>query len=85
MSRKVIVVGDRTTHGGVVISGAESNCVAGKPIARVGDMVTCPEHGTNAIIEGASSMNIKGVPVTLEGCKTECGSVLIGSVSVSTN
>lgn len=85
MSRKVIVVGDSTTHGGVVITGANNNLVAGKPIARVGDMVTCPEHGTNAIIEGASTMNIKGTPVALEGCKTECGSTLIGSVTVSTN
>ncbi|MCL2430393.1 MAG: PAAR domain-containing protein [Alphaproteobacteria bacterium] len=80
MSRRVILVGDATSHGGKVITGAAGNTVGGRPIARLGDQVDCPRHGVNTIIEGESGYDIDGRPVALEGHCTACGSVLIGSV-----
>jgi uncharacterized Zn-binding protein involved in type VI secretion len=80
MSRRVILVGDTTNHEGKVITGAASNTVQDRPIARLGDEVDCPLHGVNKIIEGAPGYEIGDRPVALEGHRTECGSVLIGSI-----
>ena len=41
MSRPFILLGDKTSHGGVVISASESSDCNGKGVARVGDQVTC--------------------------------------------
>lgn len=90
MSRKIIVVGDTTTHGGKVISGAAAHTIDGRPIARIGDRVDCPKkypggkpHGVNKIIEGEAGYCIEGSPVALDGHHTECGCALIGSVASS--
>jgi len=90
MARKIIVLGDSTDHGGTVISGSPSQSIDGKPIARLGDKVDCPQlypnkvpHGVNAIVEGDANYTIDGIPVALEGHKTECGCALIGSVSAT--
>ena len=37
-----IVMGDRTSHGGTVVSGDMSFTIDGQPVARVGDQVYCP-------------------------------------------
>jgi uncharacterized Zn-binding protein involved in type VI secretion len=90
MSRKIIVVGDSTDHGGVVISGDTTKTISGKAIARLGDKVDCPKkypnkkpHGVNAIVEGEASYLVNGIPVALEGHHTECGCALIGSVNAT--
>lgn len=85
MSRKIIVLGDPTSHGGKVISGSPTQAINGKPIARLGDQVQCPlkGHGVNAIVEGDPGFLINGVPVALEGHKTECGCSLIGTSSAT--
>lgn len=87
MSLNIITAGDTTTHGGRVISGSPTHHIAGKPIARVGDLVDCPQHypggaphGVNQIIEGHATFIVNGIPVALEGHKTECGCALIGSL-----
>ena len=87
MGKKLIVVGDSTSHGGTVISGSGTMTIAGKAIARLGDKVNCPKlypskrpHGVNAIVEGEGGYIVDGQPVALEGHKTECGCTLIGSV-----
>ena len=92
MKRRIIVVGDTTTHGGVVITGAPTSRFNGQPIARLGDQVDCPErypsgrpHGINKIIEGSAHCRIGGIPVALEGHRTECGCALIGSVRGTVN
>ncbi|ATE61641.1 PAAR domain-containing protein [Thauera sinica] len=86
MSRTVIVVGDMTTHGGRVISGSPTDSLDGRAIARLGDLVDCPQrypgskpHGINKIIEGDPDWTLDGIPVALSGHKTECGCALIGS------
>lgn len=86
MSKKMITVGDSTTHGGKVISGSDKHLLNGRPIARKGDRVACPmvdpggkPHGINAITEGDETCLVDGKPVALEGHRTECGCQLIGS------
>lgn len=82
---RIIVVGDKTSHGGVVVSGSPLSFWGPSdiPIARKGDKVTCPKckphifmiaEGTQQFIDTAGSM-----PVALEGHKTSCGAVLIAS------
>lgn len=82
MSRPVIVVGDRTSHGGVVVSGSPFSVVDGKGIARIGDKVTCPQNGhggVTTIATGDMTNIIDGSPVARHGDKTACGAMLISS------
>lgn len=85
MARKIIVLGDSTDHGGKVIGGSPTQAIDGKPIARLGDMVSCPRkgHGVNPIVEGDADYLVNGIPVALDGHKTACGCALIGSVSAT--
>lgn len=86
MPLRIITVGDKTDHGGTVISGSANQDIRGKAMARIGDQVDCPQsypggkpHGVNKITTGHSSLTVNGVPVAVEGCLTECGCKLIGS------
>jgi uncharacterized Zn-binding protein involved in type VI secretion len=82
LSVPVIVVGDRTDHGGFVIQGSPSSDHMGKPIARVGDKVTCPKHGhggTTTIVTGDPTNIIDGAAIARHGDKTACGATLISS------
>ncbi|MEJ2793919.1 PAAR domain-containing protein [Iodobacter sp. LRB] len=80
--KKVIRIGDPTSHGGVVISGASKTVLFGKVVALLGDKVSCPVpgHGICPIVEGDPSWLIDGKPVALEGHKTSCGSALISTM-----
>lgn len=86
MGRPFIVMGDRTSHGGVVVEASQLSLTHNKPIARVGDQVTCPIpwHGTTVIVEGDPTMIIDGKPAARHGDKCACGAVLISSQVVST-
>jgi len=82
MSRPVIVVGDRTSHGGVVLTGSQFSDVDGKGIARIGDKVTCPQKGhgsVTTIVTGDVTDIIDGSPVARHGDKTACGATLVSS------
>lgn len=82
MSRKIILVGDRTSHSGVVLQGSHSMVIGGKNVALIGDMVSCPQcKGNYPIAEGSSRMRENGRGVALEGMKTACGAELIASQS----
>jgi len=88
VSKPFIVVGDKTDHGGTVISGAPTTTVGGKPIARVGDKVTCPQRGhggTTVIVSGDPSCLIDGQPAARHGDKTACGATLIATQSLTTD
>ena len=75
-----IVQGDRTSHGGVVLAGSPFSDCDGKPIARVGDMCSCPKcKGVFPIAQGDQSNIVDGAPVAYHGCKTACGASLISS------
>jgi uncharacterized Zn-binding protein involved in type VI secretion len=86
MSLKIVVVGDSTDHGGKVISGSPKHDIDGRPMARLGDKVTCPlfypggkPHGINKIITAHRTVTVDDIPVAVDGCKTECGCTLQGS------
>ena len=42
MTKGLVLLGDKTSHGGKVISASSSITVDGKKAALVGDMVNCP-------------------------------------------
>ena len=81
--RGVIRLGDDTNHGGKVITASTTMKVMGKPVARVGDLVSCPihKHGVNSIIEGEPTMKDQGKKIALDGHKSACGCSLISSIS----
>lgn len=87
-SRPLIVVGDRTDHGGVVIQGAPGSQAGGLAIARVGDTVSCPlqgHGGTTVIATGDPSFLIDGRPAARHGDRTACGAVLLSSQAIATD
>jgi len=78
MSQGIIVLGDRTSHGGTVISASPQSSIDGKPIARVGDMVSCPRcRGVYPISQGDPSAMVDGAAAAYHGCKVACGASLI--------
>ncbi|MBQ0213706.1 PAAR domain-containing protein [Proteus vulgaris] len=80
--RAFIRLGDKTSHGGEVIS-ASGSVVYGKAVALVGDKVNCPKtgHGINAILPSKTRITMVGREVALDGFITECGCRLISSLS----
>jgi len=80
--RRIIRLGDSTSHGGKVVGSTSHMTVGGLPVARLGDQCTCPKRGHNncVIVEGDQNWTIDGIPVALEGCKLSCGAVLISSM-----
>ncbi|MDR0807070.1 MAG: PAAR domain-containing protein [Enterobacteriaceae bacterium] len=74
-----VCLGDATTHGGKVISASSTMFINGVQIALRGDLVSCPEHGTNSIIEGDPTTTENGVPVVVNNCLCECGCRVISS------
>ncbi|RPE75863.1 PAAR domain-containing protein [Vulcaniibacterium tengchongense] len=82
MSKPFIVVGDKTDHGGTVLTGSPETDLYSKPVARVGDPVQCPKcQGTFPIASGDASLIIDGRPVARHGDKTACGATLIAGQS----
>ncbi|WP_133490763.1 PAAR domain-containing protein [Alcanivorax sp. 24] len=83
MSRPIIVLGDKTDHGGTVIGASTTTDIDGKGVARVGDKVICPKHGPSPIITtiatGDPTNLVDGQPVARHGDKTACGATLISS------
>ncbi len=82
MAQFVIVVGDKTSHGGIVISGTPTTDIDGKPVARVGDKVTCPcrgHGGITVIVSGDPTCIVNGRAVARHGDKTACGATLLSS------
>lgn len=80
--RALVRLGDKTDHGGEVIT-ASGPQVYGKKVALVGDKVQCPKdgHGVNAILPGQTRIHITNKQAALHGFKTECGCTLIASLS----
>lgn len=86
MGRPFITLGDRTDHGGVVISASAVTDTHGLRIARVGDQVSCPRQGhgkVTTIVTGDASMIIDGRPAARHGDKCACGATLLAAQAVS--
>jgi len=76
--KNVIRVGDPTSHGGKVVTGASNFDVDGVAVACVGDTCTCPMEGHEncTIVEGDSEFVVDGRAVAFHGHKTSCGAIL---------
>jgi uncharacterized Zn-binding protein involved in type VI secretion len=70
---------DRTTHGGVVKKATSTFKLDGRMVALYRDIVTCPEHGDNPIIEYGDGYREGGRQWVVDGCRTQCGSRVIAS------
>jgi uncharacterized Zn-binding protein involved in type VI secretion len=79
--RGVIRLGDRTTHGGKVISASTTLIVLGKGVACDGDSAFCPQcKGVFKIIVDGSDRKHHGKCVAYSDDRTSCGAVLISSI-----
>lgn len=76
MHRPVIVLNDPTSHGGKVMTASSSMEIDGMPVALLHDLVSCPKHGPNKIIECEVGYQEGGRGVVVHHCKTECGAVV---------
>lgn len=79
MSQGFVLLGDKTTHDGNVISASSTTIIHGKPVALVGDEVSCPIHGDNPIVEGCEDWSENGRAMVIHGCRSECGCQVISS------
>lgn len=81
--RAQVLVGDTTTHGGVVLAGSPYSSWHGIPIARKGDTVSCPRCPPHIfqIAEGLDQMRDYELPMSGEGHKTTCGAALIAKAA----
>lgn len=80
--KNVIRLGDRTTHGGKVISTSAANFkIAGVPVACVGDACSCPIAGHNGctITTGSPHHTVDGKSRAFDGDSLSCGAKLVSS------
>jgi uncharacterized Zn-binding protein involved in type VI secretion len=79
MGQPLIRVGDKTSHGGEVMTGSANMIIDGKEVARLGDKVTCPTCGDTVIAVGSPTYITDGQPTARHGDTTACGATLIAS------
>lgn len=86
MSKPLIVIGDKTSHGGTVISADLTFDINGKYVARVGDMTVCPKcKGTFPITSGPGDLvDASGNGYARHMDSTACGAKLISSQMTTT-
>jgi len=88
MNRPQARMGDISSHGGMIITGAVRTMVNGRPVARMGDFHVCPiqGHGVTPIITGSLDTFTEGKPNARIGDITGCGAVIvIGSFNTNDN
>ena len=88
MSRPQARLGDSSSHGGMIVTGAIRTMVNGRPVARMGDLHVCPipGHGVTPIITGSLNTLTEGKPNARMGDITGCGAVIVtGSFNTNDN
>ena len=76
-------LGDTSTHGGAIVTSASKSYCEGQLIARHTDILNCPIHGPNPIVEHSSKMWCEGLEVARHGDHTACGAALISGATKS--
>ena len=76
-------LGDTSTHGGAIVTSAAKTYYEDKLAARIGDILNCPIHGPNPIVEGSSKQVVEGSPLARQGDHTACGAALISGCTKS--
>ncbi len=86
MGRPLIVMGDRTSHGGSVITADMTFDINGKCVARIGDLTVCPKcKGVFPIKSGASDLvDGDGSGYARHMDETACGAKLIATQMTTT-
>jgi len=79
-SKRPVLLGDGTTHGGIVTSASGQFSINGRRVAVRGDSVQCPQCGTTTIVEGDETLK-SGAAVALHGHATSCGAKLISCLT----
>lgn len=75
--RGVIRIGDKTSHGGQVISASSGSTVMGLTAALDGDMTVCPKcKGSFPIKAGGAGARHDGKPYAYDGDQAACGARL---------
>lgn len=80
-------LGDAGSHGGTIITASPDVFVNDKPVARVGDLYACPDHGVNPIVTGSPDIAVNDKAAAVVNIsKTACGATITeGSSDVSDN
>ena len=77
----MVRLGDKTSHGGLVISASDTFTVRGKQVALNGDTTFCPQcKGTFPIQVAGSERRHHGKLVAYNNDKTACGATLVSSI-----
>lgn len=78
---KPVCLGDPTSHGGIVKTASSTfELEGGRHVALFRDIVTCPQHGDNPIIDCAEGYEEDGRKWVVDGCRSQCGSVVRATV-----
>jgi uncharacterized Zn-binding protein involved in type VI secretion len=80
MSYRITRIGDCCDHGAVVITGDNTRIVDGRPVARIGDLVSCPIplHGVNPIVAQTARIVVTSGKTTSHiASVTACGATLV--------
>jgi uncharacterized Zn-binding protein involved in type VI secretion len=88
MARPKARLGDITSHGGVIITGAMLTMINARPAARMGDLHACPipGHGITPIVTGSLDTTTEGFPDARIGDMAACGAVIVtGSMDTNDN
>ena len=77
----IVLDGDTSDHGGTVAATVEATKAEGKLVVRLGDILDCPIHGPNPVVEASDKLKAEGSPfwVARHGDHTACGAALISS------
>lgn len=75
------VFGDLLTHGAKIVTGSPDRSANSSPVARMGDIVDCPIHGRNPIVQIISNMPYTdGMLTAHQSAKAACGAVILPSI-----
>lgn len=85
----IIRIGDKSSHGGIMITGSPTATVSGLPVCRIGDLHSCPQfypggvpHSVTPIVAAAGVIarpTVDGIPIAVNGDIAGCGAVLLPS------
>jgi uncharacterized Zn-binding protein involved in type VI secretion len=75
--KKPACEGDSTSHGGKIITASSSYLFNGRKAAVLHDLVSCPMHGNNPIVDAGEGFTDNGRPLVVTGCRSRCGAIVL--------
>ncbi|MFG6654888.1 PAAR domain-containing protein [Scandinavium sp. M-37] len=85
MPKANILLGDKLTSGGSVISATSTVKINGVVAARLNDIVSCPleGHGINRIVGGEPGFTSEKIELAFDNALCACGCRVIASTTES--